>query len=225
MEHFVVTQIDRHGYLAVLLLMTLESACIPIPSEAIMLFGGALAGGLVVAGVHLHLSVVGVALAGAAGNLIGSLIAYAVGRWAGRAAIERWGRWVRIRPRDLDRAEAFFERRGDLAVLVGRVLPVVRTFISLPAGIARMPLGRFAALTTIGCLPWTFALAFLGKAVASNWRSIESGFGTATIFVAVVIVAVIAGLVLRRALFGRRDLPGVPARASAAPDPSGRTSR
>lgn len=225
MEHFLVTQIDRHGYLAVLLLMTLESACIPIPSEVIMLFGGALAGGLVVAGVHLHLSVVGIALAGVAGNLIGSLIAYAVGRWAGRAAIERWGRFVRIRPHDLARAETFFERRGDAAVLIGRVLPVVRTFISLPAGIARMPLGRFAVLTTIGCLPWTFALAFLGKAVASDWRSIESGFSTATIFVAVVIVAVIAGLLLRRAIFGRSDLPAAPAPASRASDAAASTDR
>lgn len=185
MEHFLVTQIDQHGYLAVLLLMTLESACVPIPSEVVMLFGGALAGGLVIAGVHLQLNVAGVALAGAAGNLIGSLIAYAVGRYAGRAAIERWGRWVRIRPHDLDRADAFFERRGDLAVLVGRVLPVVRTFISLPAGIARVPVVRFAVLTTIGSLPWTSRWRFSAKRSprtgsrsspasarrASSWRS------------------------------------------------------
>lgn len=224
MEHFLVTQIDRHGYLAVLVLMTLESACIPIPSEVIMLFGGALAGGLVVAGVDVHLSVVGVALAGAAGNVIGSLIAYAVGLFAGRAAIERWGRFVRIRSHDLDRAEAFFRRRGDGAVLIGRVLPVIRTFISLPAGIARMPVGRFVVLTTLGCLPWTFALAFLGRAVASNWTSIESGFSTASIFVAVVIVAVVAGLVLRKLLFGRRGLAGVPAPGATPPDSAASTN-
>jgi membrane protein DedA with SNARE-associated domain len=191
LEHFVITQISHHGYAAVLVLMILESACIPIPSEAIMLFGGALAGGLTVAGVHVHLDVVEVALAGVAGNLIGSLIAYAVGRWGGRAVIERWGGRVLLRPHDLDRAEAFFARRGDLAVLIGRVVPVVRTFISLPAGIAEVPPIRFAVLTVLGSLPWTFALALIGDAVASHWKSVESGFTVATVVLAVIIVGII----------------------------------
>jgi membrane protein DedA with SNARE-associated domain len=191
LEHFVITQISHHGYAAVLVLMILESACIPIPSEAIMLFGGALAGGLTVAGVHVHLDVVAVALAGVAGNLIGSLIAYAVGRWGGRAVLDRWGGRVLLRPHDLDRAEAFFARRGDLAVLIGRVVPVVRTFISLPAGIAEVPPIRFAVLTVLGSLPWTFALALIGDAVAAHWKSVESGFTVATVVVAVVIVGVI----------------------------------
>jgi membrane protein DedA with SNARE-associated domain len=197
MEHFVVTQISHHGYLAVLTLMILESACIPIPSEAVMLFGGALAGGLTVAGMHVHLNVVVVASAGAAGNLLGSLIAYAVGRWGGRTAIERWGGRVLVRPHDLDRAEAFFVRRGDLAVLIGRLVPVVRTFISLPAGIAQVPPVRFALLTVAGSLPWTFALALIGDAVASNWKSIESDFTIAT----VVIAAIAAAAILRWLLF------------------------
>lgn len=198
MEHFVVTQVGRHGYLAVFFLMVLESACIPVPSEVVMLFGGALAGGAVVAGVHLHLNVVAVALAGAAGNLVGSWIAYTVGRVGGRPLIERWGRYVLLRPHELDRAERFFARRGQVAVLVGRVLPVVRTFISLPAGVAEMPLVSFSALTLLGSLPWTFALAFAGDALAANWRSVSNVFTPVSIVVGVLIVAWIGWWIVSR---------------------------
>ncbi|MDQ6837851.1 MAG: DedA family protein [Actinomycetota bacterium] len=198
MEHFVTTQIVSHGYLAVLVLMILESACIPIPSEVIMLFGGALAGGLKLSGVQPHLNVVVVALAGAAGNLIGSLIAYEVGRRGGRPLIEHWGRRILIRRHDLDRAERFFVRRGDAAVLIGRVLPVIRTFISLPAGIAKMPLVRFSVLTLVGSLPWTFALALVGDAVARNWSTVSADFTYVTVVIGLVVVAVIARWVLQR---------------------------
>lgn len=188
MSHFVTTQIVSHGYLAVLFLMILESACIPIPSEAIMLFGGALAGGLKIAGVAPHLNVVVVALAGAAGNLIGSLIAYEVGRQGGRPLVEHWGRRILIRPHDLDRAERFFARRGDAAVFIGRVLPVIRTFISLPAGIAKMPPVRFSVLTLAGSLPWTFALALIGDAVAKNWSTVSSDFTYVTVVIGLIVV-------------------------------------
>jgi membrane protein DedA with SNARE-associated domain len=198
LEHLVVTQLEHHGYVAVLVLMILESACIPVPSEVVMLFGGALAGGLTVAGVHVHLNVVLIALAGVAGNLIGSLIAYAVGRTAGREVVERWGRFILIRPHDLDRAEAFFRRRGDLAVLVGRVLPVIRTFISLPAGISEMPPVRFALFTVVGSLPWTFALALVGDAVAGHWKSVSSAFTVVTVVIGVIVVAAIVRWALKR---------------------------
>ena len=198
MEHLVVTQISRHGYLAVLVLMVLESACIPIPSEAVMLFGGALAGGIVVSGVHLHLNVVAVALAGAAGNLIGSWIAYAIGRVGGRPLIERVGRYLLLRPHDLDRAERFFARRGAPAVLIGRVLPVVRTFISLPAGIAEMPIIPFSLLTLAGSLPWTFALALAGDALASHWKAVSQAFTPISVAVGLLIVAWIAWWAIRR---------------------------
>ena len=190
LTHFLTTSVSDHGYLAVLVLMVLESACIPIPSEVVMLFGGALAGGLLAAG-HPHVSLVGVALAGAAGNLVGSLLAYAVGRAGGRPLLERYGRYVLIRPEHLDRSERFFARRGDLAVLVGRVLPVIRTFISLPAGVAEMPVWRFSVFTLIGSLPWTFALAGAGYALAANWNSVASAFSVASVVVAVMAVAVI----------------------------------
>lgn len=189
MTHFLTTFISKHGYSAVFVLMVLESACIPIPSEVIMLFGGALAGGLLAAS-HPHVGLVGIGLAGAFGNVVGSLIAYAVGRAGGRPLAERYGHYVLLRKDHIDRAEAFFARRGDLAVLVGRVLPVVRTFISLPAGIAEMPLGRFALYTLLGCLPWTFALAAAGDALASNWDSVTSYFTVASVVIAVVIVAI-----------------------------------
>lgn len=205
MTHFVVTQIGHHGYLAVLLLMVLESACIPIPSEVIMLFGGALAGGLTVAGVHVDLNVWAVAAAGVAGNVVGAGIAYGVGRLGGRPLIERWGRYILLRTRDLDRAEAFFRRRGDVAVLVGRVLPVIRTFVSLPAGIAEMPLGRFFAFTLVGSVPWVVALALAGDAVAENWDHVSHYFTYATVVIAVIVVAAIVWWVLRR--LSQRHVP------------------
>ena len=198
MEHLVVTQISNHGYLAVFVLMVLESACIPIPSEAVMLFAGALASGATIAGVHTHLDVVAVALCGTAGNVAGSLIAYWVGRAGGRPLIERWGRYVLLSRRELDRSEVFFARRGPAAVLVGRVLPVIRTFISLPAGVAEMPVVPFTGLTALGSLPWTFALAFAGQALAGNWASVSSAFTPVSIAIAVLIVAAVAWWVLRR---------------------------
>lgn len=198
MEHLVVTEISKHGYLAVFVLMVLESACIPIPSEAVMLFGGALTSGAVIAGVHSHLNVVAVALFGTVGNVAGSLIAYGVGRAGGRPLIERWGRYVLLRRRELDRSEAFFARRGAVAVLVGRVLPVVRTFISLPAGISDMPVGPFTVLTLLGSLAWTFALAYAGRALAGHWSGVSSAFTPVSVVVAVVIIAAIAWWVRRR---------------------------
>lgn len=205
MEHFVVDQIGSHGYLAIFVLMILESACIPIPSEAIMLFGGALAGGLTLAGVSVHLDIIGVGLAGTAGNLVGGLVAYAVGRVGGRPLIERWGRYVLLRPHELDRAERFFERRGSAAIFFGRMVPVVRTFISLPAGIAEVPVGSFALLTTLGTLPWTFGLAIAGDSVASNWKSVSNAFTPISIVVGVILVGFIAWWVVKRLREGRVD--------------------
>jgi len=197
LTHFLTTQIAHHGYVAVFVLMVLESACIPIPSEVLMLFGGALAGGLL-AGGHAHVGLFGIGAAGALGNLVGSLVAYAVGRAGGRPLLERYGRYLLISSEHLDRTERFFARRGDLAVLVGRVLPVVRTFISLPAGVAEMPVGRFSLYTLLGCLPWTFALAAVGDAVAANWDSVASVFTYVSIAVAVVVIAAIGWLIARR---------------------------
>jgi membrane protein DedA with SNARE-associated domain len=189
-QHFIAT----YGYLAIFLLMVAESACIPVPSELIMTFGGALAAGAV-PGTGLNLAVV--ILAGTAGNVVGSYIAWAVGRYGGQPALRRWGRLIRIREHDLDRASRWFDRFGPRAVLIGRLLPVVRTFISLPAGIAGMDPLRFGIYTAIGCVPWTAALGAAGYAVGKNWDSIANGFHGPTYIIAAVVVIGLAVAVWR----------------------------
>jgi membrane protein DedA with SNARE-associated domain len=184
-QHFIAT----YGYLAIFLLMAAESACIPIPSELVMTFGGALAAGEV-PGTRLNL--VGVIIAGVAGNVAGSYLAWAVGRYGGQPALRRWGRRLHVREHDLDRASRWFDRYGPRAVLIGRLLPVVRTFISLPAGIAGMDPVRFGIYTTAGCIPWIAALASAGYAVGANWNSIASGFKGPTYIIAAAVVVVLA---------------------------------
>src|ERR1700743_2076108 len=161
--------------------MLAESACIPVPSEVIMLFGGALAAGAV---PGAHPSLVGIIIAGVLGNVAGSYVAWAVGRYAGQAAVRRWGRRVGIREREIARPAAWFERHGNAAVLVGRVIPVVRTFISLPAGFAAMPPVRFGVYTTLGCIPWTAALGIAGYALGANWQGVASAFHGPTYVIA-----------------------------------------
>jgi membrane protein DedA with SNARE-associated domain len=185
MQHFIAT----YGYAAVFLLMLAESACIPVPSELIMTFGGALAAGAV---PGTSLSLAGVILAGLAGNVAGSYVAWAVGRYGGQPALRRWGHRLWIREHELDRATGWFDRHGARAVLLGRLLPVVRTFISLPAGVAGMAPARFGIYTTIGCLPWTAALAAAGYAVGANWQSITNGFNAPTYIIAALIMIAVA---------------------------------
>jgi membrane protein DedA with SNARE-associated domain len=209
MQHFIAT----YGYLAIFLLMVAESACIPIPSELIMTFGGALAAGTV-PGTHLNL--IAVIVAGVAGNVVGSYIAWAVGRYAGQAALRRWGRRVWLREHDIDRANLWFDRYGTRAVLIGRVLPVVRTFISLPAGFANMNPVRFGVYTTIGCIPWTAALAYAGYAVGANWQTIVNGFHGPTYIVAAVVVIVLAVIVWRYARRRRAEFAADSQRENAA---------
>jgi membrane protein DedA with SNARE-associated domain len=194
-QHFIAT----YGYLAIFVLMVAESACIPVPSEVTMVFGGALAAGAV-AGTHLNL--VPVIAAGVAGNVVGSYIAWGVGAYGGRSAWRRWGRYVLLRPDDIDRADRWFNRHGAKAVFFGRLLPVVRTFISLPAGIARMSPIRFGIYTLAGCIPWTTALAVAGYAVGANWQHVASAFhGASYAFAGVIVLLVVvafAVLVRRR---------------------------
>src|SRR5258708_1930071 len=162
-QHFIAS----YGYAAVFVLMLAESACIPVPSEVIMLFGGALAAGAV-AGAHPALA--GIIAAGVAGNVAGSYLAWAAGRHWGQAAVRRWGRRVRLREHDIDRAADWFAKYGPAAVFFGRLVPVVRTFISLPAGFAGMPAARFGAYTAAGCIPWTAGLAAPGTRWAATRR-------------------------------------------------------
>ena len=201
MEHLVSTQIANHGYLAVYLLMTVCACCIPIPSEAVMLFGGALTTTAFVAsvahGAH-RLSVVAVALVGTAGDVTGASIAYGIGRGGGRPLVERWGRLIRVRAHELDRAHAYFERRGEVTVLVGRVVPLIRAFVSLPAGVAEMPFVRFLAFTVLGSLPWTFGLAIGGQAIGSHWKGVVHDFAPIGYAIAALAVIGIAAWLVRR---------------------------
>jgi membrane protein DedA with SNARE-associated domain len=185
MQQFIVT----YGYLAVFILMVAESACIPVPSELIMPLAGALAAGAV-AGHHLSLTLV--IVAGVAGNVVGSYIAWAVGWYGGQAMLRRWGGRFWLREHDIEVANRWFDRYGPRAVLIGRLLPVVRTFISLPAGIARMRPLRFGIYTTIGCIPWTAALAAAGYAVGANWQQIPNAFHTVTYIVAAIVIVALA---------------------------------
>jgi membrane protein DedA with SNARE-associated domain len=170
---FVTEEVAAYGYLAIFLLMVLESACVPIPSEVTMLFGGALASAPFLGPEH-QLDLVAVALVGTAGNVVGSWLAYGVGYAGGRPLIDRFGRYLLLRPHEIDRAHEWFDQRyGHEAVFIGRLLPVIRTFISLPAGVARMNVWKFTLYTVLGCLPWCFALTFVGYKLGESWDAVE----------------------------------------------------
>jgi membrane protein DedA with SNARE-associated domain len=185
--------ISSAGYPAVFVLMALESACLPVPSEAIMLFAGfAVSKG--------ELTLVGIVAAGVVGNLVGSWIGYAIGYYGRTDLLERH-KIFHVNPEWLRKTEQYFERHGDATVFFSRMLPIVRTFVSLPAGVAKMPLARFSVLTTLGSIPWVLALALLGQAVGDNWESWRHNLGYIDYVVAAAIVGGIAYWLIRR----RRD--------------------
>src|SRR5215471_14201380 len=161
---FVIAVISASGYLGVALLMAIESACIPLPSEIIMPF----AGYLVYTG---KFSLLWAATAGALGCNLGSVAAYEVGCYGGRPLVEKYGRYLFVTHRDLEMADRFFNRFGSAAVFIGRLLPVIRTFIALPAGVARMPRLRFHVYTFFGSWPWCFALAWVGMKLGERWQT------------------------------------------------------
>ncbi len=161
---FITAVISASGYFGVMLLMAIESACIPLPSEIIMPFAGYV---LATGTAKLLL----VATAGAIGCNLGSIPPYLLGAWGGRPAIERYGRYVLLNGHDLDKAEHFFQHFGGFAVILGRLLPVIRTFIALPAGMAKMPALRFHLYTFIGSWPWCFVLAYVGMKLGNRWET------------------------------------------------------
>jgi membrane protein DedA with SNARE-associated domain len=190
--------IGDYGLYAVFLLMLID-AVFPAASELVMVYGGALAAGAF-AGQSVSLfgwelestggAYVAIALAGTVGYVIGSLIGWAIGYYGGHPFLERHGRFFHLGPERLERAERWFERRGDAAVFLGRVLPVVRSFVSIPAGVLEMPLGRYTALTIPGSAIWCFALAGVGVAVGASWETFHHNFRYADY---VVIAAIVAG--------------------------------
>lgn len=187
MEHWV----EDYGYPAIFVLMLLESALVPFPSEVTML-----AGGFYAAEGSLDLFWVGAA--GVMGNMVGSWIAYALGRKTGRALLDRYGRYILIRRHDIDRAEVWWDRHGEAATFFSRLLPVIRTFISLPAGIAKMPVGRFSIYTFLGVVPWTYGLAYLGVVLGENWERVLGYFDLPTLLIAGTLVVVVGLWYLRR---------------------------
>jgi membrane protein DedA with SNARE-associated domain len=201
----IVTAIGDWGLYAVFLLMVLD-AVFPAASELVMLYAGVLAAGAI-QGHHVTLfgaklttpvsAFFAIAITGAIGNTIGSLAGWAIGAYGGRPFLEQRGRLLHVSPAKLGRAERWFERYGNAAVFIGRVTPVLRSFISYPAGIVRLPLARFTLLTFAGCLVWCFAFAGAGWGVGTGWRSVHDGFRYVDYSVVAIVVLAAAYFVFR----------------------------
>ena len=166
---FIISVISTMGYGGIMLLMAIESACIPLPSEIIMPF----AGYLVFKG---EMTLWGIALAGAIGCVIGSIPAYYVGMFGGRPLAEKYGKYVLISKRDLDMADRWFEKHGDIIIFIARLLPAVRTFIAFPAGVARMNMTKFIAYTFVGSLIWCWVLGYAGMKFGQHWEDLKVYF-------------------------------------------------
>ncbi len=182
------------GYLGVMIAMTIESAMIPLPSELILPYAGFLVSdpSQVEPLTHGPWSFWIVVIVATIGNTIGSLIAYGIGAWGGRPFLERWGRYLLIRPHEIELAERFFDRYGAATAFFSRLLPIVRTFISFPAGVARMPLGRFVAYSTAGAFIWSTVLTFAGVQLGSRWQDIRHALQPFDLVIAVAVVALVA---------------------------------
>ncbi len=197
--------ISATGLPAVFILMALESACLPVPSEAIMLFTGS----SVAAG---ELTMFGIVAAGVLGNLVGSWAAYAVGYYARIDLLEK-NRFIHLPPKYLKWADDWFKKYGDATVFFTRMLPIIRTFISLPAGVARMPFWRFTVLTLLGCIPWVLMLGLIGESVGNNWEEWRDKLHYIDYAVVVAAIGLVAYLLIKR----RRGSGGPPGEEQAEP--------
>jgi len=196
LAQFVINTIDLLGYSGIFLLMALESCGIPMPSEVIMPFSGFLVS-------DGKLSFWVVVIMGTIGNLGGSLLAYWLGLKGGRPLIEKYGRYILISKHDLDMAHRWFTNYGELTVFFGRLLPVIRTYISFPAGIAQMNIKKFSIYTTLGALPWCILFAWLGIKMGNNWELVRAKLHDFDMTIAVLVVIAVA-LYIRRHLKHRR---------------------
>jgi membrane protein DedA with SNARE-associated domain len=202
----LTTFIGDHGLYAVFALMLVDSV-LPAASELVMLYAGVVASGAL-AGQNVVLfghridshfwGYVAMSLAGVAGQTVGSIIGWAIGLYGGRPLVERHGRWLHLGPENLDRAERWFDRWGDWAVFLGRMTPVVRSFVSIPAGVARMPLGRFTLYSVLGTIPWCFGIAGAGWALGSSWETFHHDFRYVEVLVGVGILALLVWYLRRR---------------------------
>jgi membrane protein DedA with SNARE-associated domain len=187
---FIIGTISRLGYGGIVLLMAIESACIPLPSEIIMPFSGY----LVYTG-EMNLWLVG--LAGAVGCVLGSIVAYYAGAWGGRPFIEKYGKYILISHHDLDLADRWFQRHGDITIFVGRLLPVIRTFIAFPAGVARMNLWRFNLYTFVGSFIWSVGLAWIGMKLGEHWNTLGVYFHRFDAAIGVILLIAVVWYVRR----------------------------
>jgi membrane protein DedA with SNARE-associated domain len=186
----IIYVISRMGLPGIVLLMAIESACIPLPSEVIMPFSGY----LVFVG---KFSLWSVALAGAIGCVVGSIPAYYLGMYGGRPLVEKYGKYILMSHRDLDLADRWFSRHGEATVFFARLLPVIRTFIAFPAGVARMEMKRFIAYTFAGSLPWCLGLAYVGKVMGEQWPTLREYFHKFDLLIGAVLLAGIVWYVRR----------------------------
>lgn len=201
-DQFVLPFIDslygRFGYVGVLIAMAIESAAIPIPSELILPFAGwTVSRGVVEPLTGSQWTYWGAVIAGVVGNTVGSLASYAVGALGGRPLLERYGKYVLISSHDIDTADRWFARWGDLTVLFSRMLPIVRTFISVPAGIARMPLWRFTLFSIVGAVPWVMLLVWAGMILGDNWQDLKHNLRGLDYAVAAILVLGVALFIWR----------------------------
>jgi membrane protein DedA with SNARE-associated domain len=187
------------GLPGIFVLMALGSACIPIPSEVVMLFAGFAVANPEQSASHHHMTLVGIVLAGLAGTMVGSWAAYGVGRGGRIELLERHGNKLHMGPTQIERADRWFQRYGEPVVLFGRLIPLVRAFVSLPAGIAKMPFGRFSVLSLIGSIPWVLALAVAGKALGGDWNSARKYFEYVDYAILVLIaIGIVYAIIHRR---------------------------
>ena len=210
MEHFLATW----GYLALFAATLISSMGLPIGSEIAIGYGGALASGQLTTDSHDQLHLPLVILVAVAGEVVGSLLGYAIGRFGGRPLVDRVGKYVLLTHKDLDRAEAWFARRGEPVVLFGRLIPLLRSFVSLAAGLGEMAMGKFLAFTVIGCAVWCAALASIGYSLGSSWHRVLKDFSYAGYVIAVLIVLAIVLVMVHRIRAVRAERSGQPPRAA-----------
>ncbi len=195
---FLESLYERLGYIGVVIAMTIESCAIPLPSELILPFAGwSVSRGLIEPLTSSPWSYWGAVFAGVLGNTLGSLASYAIGAYGGRPLVERYGKYVLISAHDLELAERWFARFGEVTVFFSRMLPIVRTFISVPAGIARMPLWRFTLFSVLGAVPWVMLLVWGGMQLGDHWLELKQSLKGLDYLVAAAIVAAVGIFVWR----------------------------
>lgn len=209
---FLNTLYGAVGYVGVMLAMAIESAMIPLPSELILPYAGFLVSDPSqlepLTGQRWNFWIV--VVVATIGNTLGSLVAYAIGAFGGRPLLERYGKYVLIRPHEIDLADDFFAKHGAATVFIGRLLPIVRTFISFPAGVARMPIGKFIVYSTAGAFLWSMLLVYAGTVLGENWTQIRHALQPFDLAIAVGVVALVVLFV-----WWRLGMPGRPGRAKA----------